>query len=168
MSLRADINRLVESTLLADTHEHIIEEKFRLEPGNGPRLDDFAVLFSQYTDSDLQVTGMPTDNFNRVMIRGVPWEEKWRLIRPYYQMARNTGYLLAVRLTVQKLYGEDDITDQTVGRLNEKVHALIKPGFTRRVIKEVAHIDHCQVNSLEVDSIETRPFYETAHPDFLL
>ena len=163
MSLRANIDRLVESIPLADTHEHIMEEKRRLEPANGCRLDDFAVLFSHYADSDLRVAGMSPDEFNRAMTRGVPWEEKWKLIKPHYLAARNTGYMLAVRLTVRKLYGEDDITDKTIGRINEKVHALIKPGFTGHVIKEVAHIDHCQVNSLEVS-----PFCETEHPDFLL
>ena len=57
MSLRSDITRLVESTPIADTHEHIMEEKLRLEPGNGSRLDDFAVLFSHYSDSDLAGRG---------------------------------------------------------------------------------------------------------------
>ena len=163
MSLRSDIARLVESTPLADTHEHIMEEKLRLEPADGSRLDDFAVLFSHYADSDLQVAGMPPADFRRAMTRGVPWKEKWELIKPYYQASRNTGYMLSVRLTVQKLYCEDDINDSTVGRINDKVRELIKPGFTGHVIKEVANIDHCQVNSLE-----RKVFCETEHPDVLL
>ncbi len=163
MSLRSDIAQLVDSTPLADTHEHIMEEKLRLEPADGSRLDDFAVLFSHYADSDLQVAGMPPADFKRAMTRGVPWEEKWKLIKPYYEACRNTGYLLSVRLTVQRLYGEEDITDSSVGRLNEKVRELIRPGFTGHVLKEVANIDHCQVNSLE-----RKVFCETEHPDILL
>ncbi len=163
MSLRSDITRLVESTPIADTHEHIMEEKLRLEPANGSRLDDFAVLFSHYADSDLQVAGMPGKDFERAMTRGVPWEEKWRLIKPHYQASRNTGYIQAVKISVQKLYGEDDINDSTIGRINEKVHSLIKPGFTGHVVKEVANIDHCQVNSLG-----GKVFLETEHPDILL
>ena len=163
MSLRSDITRLVESTPIADTHEHIMEEKLRLEPADGSRLDDFAVLFSHYSDSDLRVAGMPGKDLERAMTRGVPWEEKWKLIKPHYQASRNTGYMQAVRITVQKLYGEPDITDATVERINEKAHGLVKPGFIGHVIKEVAHIDHCQVNSLE-----RKVFCETDHPDFLL
>ena len=163
MSLRSDITRLVEQTPLADTHEHIMEEKMRLEPANGSRLDDFAVLFSHYADSDLRVAGMPGEQLERAMTRGVPWEEKWKLIKPHYQASRNTGYMRAVRIGVKKLYGEEDITDSTIKRISEKVHGLIKPGFTGHVVKEVANIDHCQVNSLG-----GRVFLETEHPDILL
>ena len=163
MSLRSDIKRLVESTPIADTHEHIMEEKLRLDPANGSRLDDFAVLFSHYTDSDLAVAGMPGKELERAMTRGVPWEEKWKLIKPYYEASRNTGYMQAIRITARKLYGEEHINDSTIKRINEKVHNLIKPGFTGHVVKEVAHIDHCQVNSLE-----RKVFCETEHPDFLL
>ena len=163
MTLRADISKLVDSIPLADTHEHIMEEKLRLEPADGSRLDDFAVLFSHYLDSDLRVAGMPPDDLDKAMRRGVSVDEKWKLIKPHYLATRNTGYALAARITVQKLYGEDDITDESVGRINQKVRQLIQPGFTGHVVKEVAHIDHCQVNSLEVS-----PFCETDHPDFLL
>lgn len=161
MSLRTDIAALVDSIPLADTHEHTLEEKSRLEPGDGRRLDDIGVLFNTYSTADLVTAGIP--DVERVVTRGVPVEEKWRILKPYYEACRNTGYLQAVRITVQKLYGIDDITDSTVRKIDEKVKELIKPGFTRYVIKEVANIDHCQVNSLEDE-----PFCETDHPDFLL
>ncbi|MGB9619241.1 MAG: hypothetical protein ACPL7K_02375, partial [Armatimonadota bacterium] len=163
MSLRQDITRLVESIPLADTHEHILEEKLRLEPADGSRLDDFAVLFSHYADADLAVAGMPGRYLGRVVTRGVDWREKWKLIKPHYEAARNTGYMQAVRISVQRLYGEEEIDDSTIDRINEKVKQLIKPGFTRRVIKEIANIDHCQVNSLA-----GKVFLETEHPDILL
>ena len=163
MALRGDIDGLVWSIPIADTHEHIMEEKLRLEPADGSRLDDFAVLFAQYADADLRVAGMTNEEHKRFFTRGVSVDEKWRILKPYYQLSRNTGYLRAARLSVQKLYGEDDITDESVKRIDEKVRAMIKPGFTRHIIKEVANIDHCQVHSLEVT-----PFCETQHRDFLL
>lgn len=163
MNLREDIARLVDSIPLADTHEHIYEEKSRLEPGDGARLDDFAVLFNDYSSADLLTAGMPHADLDRLLKRGVPLAEKWRLVKPYYQAARNTGYLQAARIAVQRLYGEEDITDSTVARIDEKVRATIRPGFTGHIVREVANIDHCQVNSLE-----HRPFCQTEHPDFLL
>ncbi len=163
MTLREDITTLVRSIPLADTHEHIMEEKLRLEPADGSRLDDFAVLFSHYLDADLRVAGMSGDDIGKVHRRGVDAREKWRLLKPHYLATRNTGYALAARITAQKLYEEDDFTDDSIPRINDKVKQLIRPGFTGHVVKEVANIDHCQVNSLEV-----RPFCETAHPDFLL
>lgn len=163
MTLRENIANLVDTIPLADTHEHILEEKNRLNPGDGARLDDFGVLFYNYSGADLLTAGMPADDLAALFRRGVPPEEKWRLLKPHYQTARNTGYLRAVRITVQRLYGEDDITDSSVGAINKKVKQTITPGFTGHIIREVANIDHCQVNSLEV-----RPFCETEHPDFLL
>lgn len=163
MTLRESISHLVDSIPLADTHEHILEERNRLEPGDGARLDDFGVLFNNYSGADLLTAGMPPEDLEALFRRGTPPEQKWRLLKPHYLAARNTGYLRAVRITVQKLYGEDDITDSTIGRINEMVRQAITPGFTRRIVREVANIDHCQVNSLEV-----RPFCETDHPDFLL
>ncbi len=94
MTLREDIARLVDSIPLADTHEHIMEEKLRLDPDGGSRLDDFAVLFSHYLDSDPRVAGMPADDFDKPMQRGVGVDEKWRLIKPHYLATRNTGYAL--------------------------------------------------------------------------
>lgn len=163
MSLRQNVKRLVDSIPLADTHEHICEEKLRLDPSDRWRLDDFGVLFSHYADSDVTVAGMPGKDFEKVMSRGVPWEEKWKLLKPYYEKSRNTGYLMSVRQTVQKLYGEEDLNDSTIKRINEKVHALIKPGYYGHVLKEVAHVDHCQVNTLHQGM-----FCETAHTDLLL
>lgn len=163
MAIRDDIEKLIWSIPIADTHEHIMEEKLRLEPGDGSRLDDFAVLFAQYADADLRVAGMSVEEHKRLFTRGVSVEEKWRILKPYYQLSRNTGYLMAARISIQKLYGESDITDESVKRIDEKVKAMIKPGFTRHMIKDVANIDHCQVHSLEV-----APFCETEHGDFLL
>jgi len=163
MALRQDIRQLVDSIPLADTHEHIVEEQTRLDPGDAHRLDDIGVLFCDYSSADLIAAGMPQADLDRVLKRGVPVEEKWRMLKPWYQACRNTGYLLAVRLAVRKLYGEEDITDANYRSINEKIGRLIAPGFTRRIVKDVANIDHCQVNSLD-----HQLFCETAHREFLL
>lgn len=163
MALREDVRRLVDSIPLADTHEHIMEEKNRLQPGDGPRLDDFAVLFVHYASADLLSAGMPPEDLEKFFTRGIDAREKWRLLKPYYKAARNTGYLQAVRASISELYGVDDLTDATVLTVDERLRGAIAPGFTRRILRETARVDHCQVNSLEY-----QPFCETSLPDLLL
>jgi len=161
--LAGEILRHVETIPIADTHEHILEESSRLEPGDRWRLDDIGVLFSHYAESDLLVAGMPREDVDRVHALGVDPGEKWRLLEPWYRKARLTGYLRNVRESVRALYGVDDITNETWEDVNRKVRDLIRPGYYRHVLRDVANIDHCQVNSLE-----RMPFCETSYPDLLL
>jgi predicted TIM-barrel fold metal-dependent hydrolase len=162
-SLEKEVLRVVENVPIADTHEHILEESSRLQPEDRWRLDDIGVLFSHYAESDLLVAGMSREDLERVHTQGVPAEEKWKLVKPWYEACRQTGYLRNVRETVQALYGVDDITDETFERVNQGVKDLIQPGYYRHVLLDVAKVDHCQVNSLE-----RSPYCETSYPDLLL
>jgi len=158
---------LAESTLFVDTHEHLLEERTRLAgPGGSSRpaqaLKDFAVLFSHYADSDLLSAGMPQADHERLFAPGLDPREKWRLLEPWYERARFTGYLRNLRESLRILYGVEDITTENVERISEKVQALIRPGYYRRVLLESSRLAYCQVNSLE-DPL----FMETAHPELL-
>jgi hypothetical protein len=161
--LAAEVLSHLDTVPLADTHEHILEESSRLEPGDRWRLDDIGVLFSHYAESDLLVAGMPREDLERVHSRVVDPGEKWRLVKPWYRKARLTGYLRNVRESVGALYGVDDLTDETWEQVNGAIKDMIRPGYYRRVLRDVANVDHCQVNSLEVS-----PFCETSYPDLLL
>jgi predicted TIM-barrel fold metal-dependent hydrolase len=163
LPLLRSITALVESIPLADTHEHLLEEPERLSEAEGERAPDFSALFAMYSSHDLDVAGMPSADRARFRAPQTPFEEKWRLLKPYYERCRNTGYLQAARIAVQRLYGEDDLTDDSIGRINEKYLSSLKPGMTRRILKEVANIDHCQVNYPH-----ELPFKVTEQPELLL
>lgn len=160
---RKEIQALVDQTPLADTHEHIIEEVDRLQPAGGWRLNDIGLLFSHYLDSDLRVAGMPAADFDEAMKLETPPDRKWALLRPWWARTRNTGYALNLRETVRALYGQDDVTDDNWEAVNAAIGALIRPGYYQTLLKDIAHLDHCQVNSLQHS-----PFCETRHPDLLL
>lgn len=161
--MREDIRKLIDETPIVDTHEHIIEERHRLEPANHWRLDDIGILFTHYLDSDLLVSGMPQEDLNKVFLRETPPETKWALTKPWWERTRNTGYGLCVREAVSALYGEDDITDANWEGISGKIREMIKPGYYQHVLRKASNIDHCQVNSLEFS-----PFCETDYPDLLL
>ena len=57
------------------------------------------------------------------------------------------------------LFGEDDLNKDTCGRISEKLAAGVKPGYYRTVLRDVANIEYCQVNSLDF------PMFNKDEPD---
>jgi predicted TIM-barrel fold metal-dependent hydrolase len=165
MSLRYRISELVKQTPLVDTHEHIWEESLRLEAKAGKaklHAPDFGMLFCHYADSDLQVAGMPGGDFEKLLAHDVAPRDKWRLLAPWYERCRNTGYLRCVREAARALYGEDDFREDNIESISQKLKDGIQPGYYRHVLKEVANIEYAQVNNLQ-----SPVFMETAQPDLL-
>lgn len=163
--IQADIWKAVFQTPLIDTHEHLVEESYRLDgpkPGRVP-CDDWALLFSHYLDSDLAVAGMPEADLDRFLAPGVDPNEKWRLLEPHWPAVKNTGYAQAVRLAIRELYGVQDISAATVAKIQAGYERMRKPGFYRHILCDVAGIESCQVNSLM-----GQPFQESALPDLLM
>ncbi len=153
----------VFKTTLIDTHEHLIEEKERLEASH-PRVqaDDWSLLLSHYLNSDLLVAGMPKEAFDAFFSGKTPVADKWRLLEPYWPAVKNTGYGQAVRIAMQQLYNVADLSAVTVGKVQAGYDQTRKLGFYRRILCELGRIESCQVNYLN------RPFYETAMPTLLM
>lgn len=150
---------------LIDTHEHLIEESERLQGAANPRVpcDDWALLFSHYLNSDLLTSGMPADALNRFLSPQVDPLDKWPILEPYWPAVKNTGYAQAVRISIRELYGVEELSAETVGRVQEGYEKLRRPGFYRRVLNEFAKIESCQVNSLT-----GAPFKESDMPTLLM
>lgn len=158
------ITERVDATPFADTHEHLVEERTRTEWSPTPLLScpDWGLLFSHYVDSDLVSAGMLMEDRVRLTAPGLEPEERWELVAPWWPLVRHTGYGRTVELTVQQLYGIDRLSAKTARPIAEAFEAAIRPGYYEWVLREVARVETCQVNSLE------RPFMESALPDLLL
>jgi predicted TIM-barrel fold metal-dependent hydrolase len=169
MSLNDDIRKLVDNTMFVDTHEHLFEESVRVRGARGegePRVaaPDFGMLLSHYTDSDLIVSGMPSDDLHEVVYSWTKSpKDKWKLLAPYWARVKHTGYGRYVRESVRALYGADDLREDTVDAISEKLRAAIQPGFYHHILRDVAHIEYAQVNSLRHTI-----FNETEMPDLLM
>jgi predicted TIM-barrel fold metal-dependent hydrolase len=163
--VRPVIAKRIDATPFIDTHEHLIEESRRLA---GPAADfglfpcdDWAYLFVHYALNDLEVAGMTGAEVKTFTSMNASPMDKWRLFQPYWQHIRHTGYGRAVLLSIQRLFGEDDVNANTVQRITDKMRAATRKGFYRHVLCDVANIELCQVNSLE------HTFCETEYPDLL-
>ena len=151
MGIREDIRQLVDDTWLIDTHTHLIEESTRLK-GISPLVpcQDFAYLVFYNEKWDLGSAGMtPEEIETKFLSAEVDIHEKWRLFEPFYQKVKNTGFFRAARISIQKLYGEEDLTEDTYVALTEKMRARVRKGFYKEIIQDIARVESCQVSSFE-------------------
>lgn len=163
--VRKTIFDRVHQTPLIDTHEHLIEEKQRLQ-GPKPSLvpcDDWALLLSHYLDSDLLTAGMPGASLERFLSPNVDPVSKWDLIAPYWAAVKHTGYGQAVRLSIQELYGIEDLSAGGIEKVQTGYERIRRAGFYRHLLNDIAKIESCQVNCLTGE-----PFKESEMPELLM
>ena len=159
------LSERVLQTPLIDTHEHLIEEKERLRGGPHSRVpcDDWALLFSHYLNSDFLTAGMPKADMGRFLASGVEPLAKWKLIAPYWPAVKNTGYAQAVRISIRELYGVEELSEESVAKVQAGYEQVRRPGFYKRVLQDRAKIESCQVNSLTGE-----PFKQSDLPTLLM
>jgi len=142
--VRKQIFAKVWSTPLIDTHEHLYDETHRLQPD---AKGDWTSVLSGYLGSDLLSAGMPQDVFDKFYGDPLPPVEKWKLLEPYWPAVKNTGYGRAACISLQQLYGVDDLSAAMVERVQAGYGETVRPGFYQRVLCELSNIESCQVNS---------------------
>jgi uncharacterized protein len=155
-SARKDIFQKVEQTPLIDTHEHLCPEKDRLG-GN-----DWLMMTSHYLNGDFSAAGMPGELLGKLYKNDLDVQAKWKILEPYWPAVKYTGYGQAVRIAVRKLYGIDDISTKTIDDIQSRYAAMVKPGFYRHILRDVANIESCQINSMG------EPFLISPEPDLLM
>ncbi len=160
--IRELITEKVFQTTYIDTHEHLMNESERVKAGEEiwGKSNDWSYLFSHYFDSDMAVAGMNSRDYNNFYSNDLSINEKWKLIEPLWPYLKYTGYGQNVLISLQDLYGIEDLTGDRIGELNEKYHDLISPGYYRKVIQELSNIESCQVNQW--------PFLESEQPELLM
>ncbi|MEK7677638.1 MAG: twin-arginine translocation signal domain-containing protein, partial [Verrucomicrobiota bacterium] len=169
MPASSDVRKLISERVrqapLIDTHEHLIEEKERLQGASSPRVpcDDWALLFSHYLNSDLLTAGMPKADMDRFLSPKVDPLSKWKLIAPYWPAVRNTGYAQAVRISIQELYGVEELTEESIARVQAGYEQTRRAGFYKRILQDRANIESCQVNCLTGE-----PFKQSDMPMLLM
>lgn len=160
--VRRKIFAAVWNAPFIDTHEHLCEEQDRLASQGSAGADDWTTVLSGYLGSDLLTAGMPKDVHGKFYSKGLPPGQKWKLIEPYWPAVKNTGYGRAARISLQQLYGIDDLTAATVDKAQTGYEKVRRPGFYRSVLCDLAKIESCQVNCLP------QPFMESKMPTLLM
>ena len=172
MSRSSPLGEAIDATPWIDVHEHLVDERHRLGDagyeftevfGEETRIpgDWSALLTGGYAVDDLVSAGLPADAARRLASDGPEPLEKWELVEPYLDAVRLTGAMRAVDISTERLFGLRLARD-TCEELDRRCRELRRPGFYRDVLADVANVERCQVNSLDVD-----PFCETEMPELL-
>lgn len=145
-SLRAQADKMT----ILDTHEHLPGR----ESQRDQKVDVISEFFSQYISADLvsaglsyrvmqeDVRGMDLTTYTASDRPPLPLMEKWKLIEPYFDACRTTGYGRFVEIAARELYGIDEINRDTVETLNERFQKARSDGNRYEyVLKERCHIE---------------------------
>ncbi len=169
MAVSQTILDQVNRTPFVDTHEHLFEETKRLaalDPGYTdelpPGAPDFGMLFRNYANADLESAGMESKSIDRLFDYDLSPTDKWKLLEPWYEKTRHTGYMQAIRETIRTLYHEEDLRADTVDTISRRIRDGIRPGYFRKILQEDSLVEYTQVHSLDATL-----FMETQYPDLL-
>lgn len=129
LTLEAAIREELDAVAIIDTHEHLdTESEFARQPV------DFGRLFLHYANCDLISAGCPPqDILTLTEDATVSPSEKWRLIAPYWDAIRDTGYSRCLDRAIRDLYDLDGLSAETVEPLSAAMAANRRPGFYREV-----------------------------------
>lgn len=164
------LGELIGATPWIDTHEHLVEEHLRLGDATFPISllgeemvipGDWTGLIAHYAIDDMVSAGLSPAAAGEILGEERSPLEKWDLAADALEAARHGGYMRAVDLTVERLFGTR-LGRETCESIGEQLARLRKPGYYRHLLGEVANVERCQVHSLDSD-----PFCETAQPDLL-
>lgn len=155
------INDQVNQIQLIDTHEHLIDESERLNCVKPFILcDDWTNILGLYTKFDFVSSGMTQKEIELISSQEILPLEKWKIIQPYWNQIRHTGFGQVVQHTINDLYGIPELQEKSIHELQGKYISYRKKGFYKKTLKR-ANIKCCIVNSPE------RPFKETELPGLL-
>lgn len=133
----------IQQVPLCDTHEHLRKEKEYVQ--NGP--DILQNLFGNYVPADLVVAGASQDAANKLLDSGNPdLRARFEGVRRAWEAARLTGYGEAVRIIARQIYGIEEITSASLEAAQPKHQELRQPGQRLRILREMANLDHVQVD----------------------
>jgi len=155
------INAQINQIELVDTHEHLIDESVRLNCEKPfIQCDDWTTILGLYTKFDFVSSGMTQKEIELISSQEIIPLEKWKIIQPYWNRIKHTGYGQVIQHTINDLYGISELHEKSISELQEKYINYRKKGFYKETLKR-ANIKCCIVNP------PGRPFNETEFPNLL-
>lgn len=129
-----------------DTHEHLpIYDKTASDESNSDAsfgdIDLLATYLTHYMSSDLVSSGLKPEDLAKARDASIPSKERWRILEPYWEACRYTGYGRALDIAVTDIYRIDGIRGDTIEALNDKFReANGRSGHIRYVLKDLCGI----------------------------
>src|SRR5262245_58317725 len=117
-----------------------------------------------YVRADLEVAGATEEAIERLFDPAAgDLEARFAGIRDAWEAAQYTGYGEAVRLIAREVYDLDPITPGDLEAAQRRLEELRRPGERLRLLREVAGLDHVQI-----DDFQWACEPDASGPDFFL
>lgn len=158
--MASDLAAAIAAMPLSDTHEHLTSEQRYVE--RGPDL--LQSLFDNYVTADLVVAGASAEAVARLLDPAdLDVRSRFAGVRDAWEVCQHTGYGEAVRLIASQVYDLEEITPDGLEEAVARHAALRQPGERLRLLRDVAGLDHVQIDDFEW---VCQP--DPAGPDFFL
>ena len=155
-----DLEHHIQTTPMMDTHEHLSKEVQFVEQGP----DILQSLFDHYTTHDLRSAGATTEAIAALTNASNPdLRARFEGVRGAWEASQFTGYGEGVRWVAQHIFGMSEINASAIEKAAPLAKQMHAPGERLRLLKEVANLDHVQVDDFQ---FVTQP--DASGPDFFL
>ena len=169
----------INSLEIIDTHEHLPCK----EEDRDMEADVLQEYLGHYFNRDLISAGLPMADYDRLIGEDMAVGDRWKLIEPYWDICRYTGYGRSLDIAARDIYGVERIDGSTIEELNDKFEKAKKPGHFKKILKDKCKIKTSLLNvetlsdkydpreerSIRCDRELYSPVYRVGklvHPDF--
>ncbi|UCI32087.1 amidohydrolase family protein [Mesorhizobium sp. B4-1-4] len=139
-----ELAEFIASSPLCSTHEHTEFEKFYQES----RPDILKHLFDNYVLHDLLSAGASRQALSALIdVGNLDIEARFNAVGPAWRRVELGGYGEAVKLTATKLFDIEEITATSLRNAADKTTLQGNPGERLMLLRDVANLDHVQIDS---------------------
>ncbi len=143
MGVYEELLETIDGLQIIDTHEHLPAELDRPKD-----TDVLAEWLTHYFSCDLVSAGLSDEGIELARDSAKPLRKRWKLVEPYWEATRNTGYGRSLDLAAEGIYGVKGVNGKTIGLLNEAfLAARQKGGHYQYVLKDKGQIALSVVDS---------------------
>lgn len=156
--MATDLSEFIASSPLCSTHEHTEFERSYQDS----RPDVLIHLFDNYVLNDLLSAGANWHDLTALVdVTDPDIERRFNGVETAWRRVELGGYAEAVKFTAAKLFDIEEITAGSLRQAADKTKLRGNPGERLFLLKEVANLDHVQVDTA------SRPLpYEMIGQDF--
>ncbi len=170
MENRKWIREGMQDMTVIDTHEHLETEAAR----TAGRPDFIALYMTHYASTDVMLAGLSPEKMGLLQGDRLDVREKWTILKPYWELCRNTSYFRALQRASIDLFGIASLNDDTYLQLDAAFLQTKQPGWYQQILKDICHIRYCVQDDLFIENPgDIRPpdqafFRESAKYDLFL
>jgi hypothetical protein len=145
-----ELEKFIMESPLVDSHEHMIRNPAYSAGGN----DVLSDIFNGYIPMDLISAGAPQDAVGDLFKGdGKDITRRFEAIRPYWEACRHSGYGEGVTEAAALVYQIESIDAESLEQAQEAHGYRSRAGERLRLLRDVAKLDHIQVDDMALPAL---------------